>query len=63
MASTAILKCFCEHEFQDHEYGSQKRLHNKMKKDNEWRCTVCGKTQFAGGGGEDKKKKGGKEDG
>lgn len=43
-----ILKCFCENEFQDQTYGAHQRLHSLTKKDNTWRCTVCGKEQTAG---------------
>jgi hypothetical protein len=41
--STKILKCFCKSEFQDKKYGKQKRVANCTSKDNEYRCTVCGK--------------------
>ena len=32
----------CRNKFQDKQYGKNKRLFNKMKDDNKWRCTVCG---------------------
>jgi hypothetical protein len=60
MASN-VLKCFCEHEFQDKEYGYHKRLHTPVDKVNTWRCTICGREQVVGSG-DDKKKKGGKSE-
>ena len=41
MSETRILRCNCEHKFQDQRYGKGKRVHNKTK-DGGWRCTVCG---------------------
>jgi len=35
-----ILKCTCEHEFQDKVYGKGMRVHNINKK-GEAACTVC----------------------
>ena len=42
---TRIMKCDCEHEFQDKRYGKGKRVHNEMvpKNGKTYRCTVCGK--------------------
>lgn len=42
--STKILKCTCDHEYQDEHYGPHKRVHNACVKDNRvfYRCTVCG---------------------
>ena len=43
---TKVLKCVCESEFQDKEYGPGKRLHNLGVKDTSGvpaRCTVCGR--------------------
>jgi len=40
---TKNLKCTCDHEFQDRQYGFSVRVHNKMTKDKEYRCTVCQK--------------------
>lgn len=40
-----ILKCKCNHAYQDQIYGNENRIHNKAKGPNntvEWRCTVCG---------------------
>ena len=46
-----ILPCTCKHEFQDKEYGKQKRLVTPTQKNYDsigkqarvFRCTVCGK--------------------
>lgn len=43
-ATTRIIKCTCEHEYQDERYGKKMRLHNKIGKGTcieGWRCTVC----------------------
>lgn len=43
--TTVVLKCTCEHEYQDERYGNRMRLHNRTGKDassKSWRCTVCG---------------------
>ena len=44
---TVILPCSCKHKFQDGEYGSGMRLHNRMFKDQrssgKARCSVCEK--------------------
>ena len=43
-----ILQCVCKHEFQDKQYGVQKRLYNIVKHSGDKvdktikRCTVCG---------------------
>lgn len=34
-----ILRCFCEHEFQDKKYGKKLRVFNKAR--DGYRCTVC----------------------
>ena len=42
---TVILRCSCEHEYQDRVYGKGARVHNAMKKKSgkiTYRCTVCG---------------------
>jgi hypothetical protein len=46
-ATTKILDCGCDHDFQDKRYGKGKRVHNPAKADNgvKYRCTVCGKEQ------------------
>jgi len=39
-----ILKCECEHSWQDKEYGPKKRVHNPMQREGTligYRCTVC----------------------
>lgn len=38
-----ILKCTCNHKYQDQKYGKKRRVHNKKADDKGWRCTVCGK--------------------
>jgi len=40
---TKILKCSCDHKFQDEKYGKSKRVHNACSADKniQWRCTVC----------------------
>jgi hypothetical protein len=55
--ASKILKCFCESEFQDKEYGHFMRLHTLTNKDNTWRCTICRKEQSSGGGSTTKKAK------
>ena len=44
---TKILQCTCKHEYQDQQYGLNKRVHNPCpgKSANEivYRCTVCSK--------------------
>lgn len=47
MANTKIIKCSCNHEFQDKEYGEKMRVHNlrdQKSHKGEAVCTVCGKT-------------------
>lgn len=39
--ATKVMKCKCEHEYQDAKYGKGNRVFNKMKKDGGWKCTVC----------------------
>lgn len=55
---TAILTCECQHEWQDAQYGSQKRVMNRIKQNdnscNTYKCTVCGKDKTSG---ENSKKK------
>jgi hypothetical protein len=47
---TKIMKCFCDHKFQDQAYGPGKRVFNETtKKGTPWRCTVCGKLSTEGG--------------
>jgi len=43
--STKIIKCKCEHEYQDVVYGKGNRVHNQAGSNDSrpaWRCTVCG---------------------
>lgn len=45
MSKTKILKCTCNHKFQDKKYGKKKRVHNRIKVNTAvpgYRCTVCG---------------------
>lgn len=37
---TEILKCTCQHQFQDDTYGKQMRVHN-VNTNGEAFCTVC----------------------
>lgn len=42
--TTKILKCFCEHPYQDAKYGKGMRVHNKKGKTvgaDKYVCTVC----------------------
>lgn len=40
---TKKIKCFCEHTFQDKQYGQGIRVMNQMVslKQSKYRCTVC----------------------
>lgn len=41
---TKIIRCGCQHEYQDKQYGKHLRLMNiSGKEKNEFICTVCGK--------------------
>lgn len=41
---TKIGFCTCKHDYQDEKYGKGKRVLNfKIKPNEGWRCTVCGK--------------------
>jgi len=47
-----ILKCSCQHEYQDIIYGKFMRIHNETtasKTDGLARCTVCEKMNSVGG--------------
>lgn len=37
-----VIKCKCNSEFQDKEYGKGMRLHNTSPDEKNLRCTVCG---------------------
>lgn len=39
----AIKLCVCDHKYQDKKYGKNLRVQNLCAKDNEYRCTVCGR--------------------
>ena len=43
-----ILKCSCEHKYQDKKYGKGLRVHNPVKGRGDkpdWCCTVCKKVK------------------
>ncbi len=40
---TTIVKCTCEHSFQDSEYGAKNRVANANEKGDKATCTVCKK--------------------
>ena len=46
MTPAKVLPCNCKHEFQDKQYGPQRRLHTGGKPNTagiqEFKCTVCG---------------------
>lgn len=45
MAKSEVLKCICDHKFQDEKYGRGMRIMNptgKSDKGDKYRCTVCG---------------------
>jgi len=46
-----ILKCHCEHKYQDKKYGVGMRVHNECAEKNGrvMRCTVCGQERNIGG--------------
>ena len=46
MASPRIEKCTCDHGYQDEKYGKNNRVWNPCAKEDNFRCFVCGKTQF-----------------
>jgi hypothetical protein len=52
----AVMKCTCEHDFQDKEYGEGKRVHAR-KMNGQWVCTVCKTIRGATGIVDNKKKK------
>jgi hypothetical protein len=43
---TKIIKCSCNHDFQDNTYGKGNRVANWAVKKTAWRCTVCAKEQI-----------------
>ena len=45
--NTKILRCTCEHEFQDKRYGKGKRVHNRKADKTKFVCTVCRKERTA----------------
>jgi len=51
--NTKILKCYCNHDFQDEQYGRKMRVHNHTLKGYDgragWRCTICSNVKSARG--------------
>ena len=45
MSRTVIIRCNCQNEWQDKQYGKQMRVANATNKEGKNRCTVCGKEQ------------------
>jgi hypothetical protein len=46
ITKTKLIRCTCQHSWQDQTHGKRMRVHNLMTKDlpiEKWRCTVCGK--------------------
>ena len=47
--STKIMKCSCEHEYQDKTYGKHQRVFNPTTKKSGdkiiYRCTICSREQ------------------
>lgn len=41
MATVAVIKCSCKHEYQDAHYGKGMRVHNVKKNEQDAICTVC----------------------
>lgn len=41
MSGVKILKCKCNHSFQDENYGKGNRVFNVNEKETEASCTVC----------------------
>ena len=41
-----IIKCSCEHQFQDSKYGNSMRVHNAKQKADLYICTVCGTQRY-----------------
>ena len=40
--NTRVLRCACQHAFQDERYGQNMRVHNARRKPRPgWRCTIC----------------------
>jgi hypothetical protein len=45
---TRVMSCVCVSKFQDATYGAGRRLHNAMKADGKFRCTVCEREKDTG---------------
>ena len=37
-----VIKCNCNHDYQDKVYGKGMRVHNYAEKAETYKCTVCG---------------------
>lgn len=51
MAKSEVLKCVCDHKFQDEKYGRGMRVMNptgKSDKGDKYKCTVCGNERTGG---------------
>ena len=46
--SVLIIRCSCEHAYQDKKYGHHMRAHNQTRKNDgqTYRCTVCGELKY-----------------
>jgi len=45
-----LIKCTCDHDYQDLQYGYRMRVHNPIvtkSGDKKYRCTVCEKERSA----------------
>ncbi len=43
-----IIKCSCEHKYQDKVYGKGRRVMNPTSSMGQYRCTVCGAEKIHG---------------
>jgi len=44
-----ILKCTCNHQWQDEKYGKHRRVMNELKEGGTYRCSVCKKERGSSG--------------
>jgi hypothetical protein len=54
--NTKVLRCSCQHDYQDETYGVGLRVHN-LKMNGQYACTVCGTIRGAAQTIDEKKKK------
>lgn len=50
-----ILKCSCQHKYQDQTHGAGNRVHNPAKDSSggvKWRCTICESEKSGGTAGQ-----------